>query len=648
MLTALSTLSAQPKSDPARASAPRPGATIAGNNAFASLIRRQAGQPLDAPSPADQAALAAPVSAAPTTPMPRPVGEHLASRPTTPGQAPAEPGPALPSPSRPPWPSAGAGAAVADTTATDTAGGDNTQPSPAPTPPHHGEAVGAAPLAASKAPGTASRPDKLRSLAARSGQADSLAANRSPRERKPGTTPGVEVSAETAPTSAAGLTPTLAQTGPTSVVGNGAEAPAQDPGAAPQPAPGLPPDLTALPAVQAPATTGAPAGTGLEKAAGTGQIGPGMTQARLPASTSAVASAVGRAAGSAEVKRPTSGPAPAQTLDKDLAPAIAIPGSPAPTHGRSASLPWLGADPKGHGADTAVEAIDAPARQFSQVSEAAPEGPLERRQRSPGGPDALSVAQRNEAAAAAQSGAWRPGPTPAAGDNPAAPAASHPANQRASPGMDRAGPEPRHAAGPATLANLAAAALSTAQAQPDGAAPRGFDNALQAALTQGPAQPGTVAGPERSGEPPRAMQIDAPVDSPLFAPALGSQLSLLARDGVRSALLQLHPAEMGPISVEIALDGNAARIDFQALRADTRSLIEASLPALAGALQDAGLTLAGGGVFEQAPGRQPQAQAEPRLGVRPPELAGSGPAGPHDTAQPARRAAPRGLVDLVA
>ena len=216
--------------------------------------------------------------------------------------------------------------------------------------------------------------------------------------------------------------------------------------------------------------------------------------------------------------------------------------------------------------------------------------------------------------------------------------------------MDRAGPEPRHAAGPATLASLAAAALPTAQAQPDGAAPRGFDNALQAVLTQGPAQPGTVAGPERSGEPPRAMQIDAPVDSPLFAPALGSQLSLLARDGVRSALLQLHPAEMGPISVEIALDGNAARIDFQALRADTRSLIEASLPALAGALQDAGLTLAGGGVFEQAPGRQPQAQAqaEPGLGVRPPELAGSGPAGPHDTAQPARRAAPRGLVDLVA
>ena len=643
MLTALSALPAQLKFDPAPASAPKPGATFEGDNSFASLIRRQAGQRLDAPSPADPPALAAPVSTAAATSMPRPVGEHLASRPPMPGQAADEPSPLPPSAAA----GAGAGAGATGTgTGTDSAitGGDSTQPRPAPTRPDH--ATAAAPRA--KAPSSASRPDNSHRLAARSGQADSLAANRSPRERKPGTTPGVEVSAETAPTSAAGLPPSLADTGPTGLVGNGAGAAAQDPGTAPQPAPGLPLDLTALPAAQAPATTGAPAGTGVDKAVNTGQIGPGLTPARLPATTSAAGSAVA----SAQVKRPASSLPPAQSLGEIPGPAIAVPGSPAPTHARNAKVSALGADPPGQGADAAVAAASAPARPFGQVPEPASEGPSEKRQRSPGGPGALPAAQHSELAAAAQSGAWRPGPAPAAGDNPAAPAESHPPSRRASPGMDRAGPEPRHAAGPATLASLAAAALPTAQAQPDGAAPRGFDNALQAVLTQGPAQPGTVAGPERSGEPPRAMQIDAPVDSPLFAPALGSQLSLLARDGVRSALLQLHPAEMGPISVEIALDGNAARIDFQALRADTRSLIEASLPALAGALQDAGLTLAGGGVFEQAPGRQPQAQAqaqaEPGLGVRPPELAGSGPAGPHDTAQPARRAAPRGLVDLVA
>ena len=117
-----------------------------------------------------------------------------------------------------------------------------------------------------------------------------------------------------------------------------------------------------------------------------------------------------------------------------------------------------------------------------------------------------------------------------------------------------------------------------------------------------------------------------------------------ARDGATSALLQLHPLEMGPISVEIALDGNAARVDFQALRADTRGVIEASLPALAGALQDAGLTLAGGGVFDQAQGRQPQGQAEPGRPARP-AAPGEGPA---PAAAARRPAAPRGLVDLIA
>lgn len=141
-------------------------------------------------------------------------------------------------------------------------------------------------------------------------------------------------------------------------------------------------------------------------------------------------------------------------------------------------------------------------------------------------------------------------------------------------------------------------------------------------------------------------RIPVPLDSPAFGPALGAQLSVFARDGVHTARLQLNPAEMGPILVQIALDGNAARVDFQADLAATRTLIEASLPALAGALQDAGLTLAGGGVFQQHSGRQGQAEAQPAAGSRPAadrdEAASGGPA----PAAVARGR--RGLVDLVA
>ena len=144
-------------------------------------------------------------------------------------------------------------------------------------------------------------------------------------------------------------------------------------------------------------------------------------------------------------------------------------------------------------------------------------------------------------------------------------------------------------------------------------------------------------------------RIAVPVDSPGFAPALGAQLSLFAQDGVQTARLQINPAEMGPITVQIALDGNTARVDFQADRAATRDLIEASLPALAGAMQDAGLTLTGGGVFQQHPGRQPPPEHSPTANaLRNPAPDSRPDSGAADPAFAGRRGTQRGLVDLVA
>ena len=58
---------------------------------------------------------------------------------------------------------------------------------------------------------------------------------------------------------------------------------------------------------------------------------------------------------------------------------------------------------------------------------------------------------------------------------------------------------------------------------------------------------------------------------------------------------------MGPVSVQIVIDGSQAQVSFQALQAETRQALEQSLPDLAAALQGQGLTLSGGGVFQQAP-----------------------------------------------
>ena len=157
------------------------------------------------------------------------------------------------------------------------------------------------------------------------------------------------------------------------------------------------------------------------------------------------------------------------------------------------------------------------------------------------------------------------------------------------------------------------------------------------------------AGSPAGAAAPLHASVPAAVGSAEFAPSLAITLGRLARDGVQEARLQLHPAEMGPIDVRIALDGTRARIDFVADVAATRSAIESGLPELASALRESGLTLAGGGVFQQ-PRRhdaQPQ-QAAPGTpaGAR---NAGSerdsGSAAPMPAA--AARAA-RGVVDLYA
>lgn len=162
----------------------------------------------------------------------------------------------------------------------------------------------------------------------------------------------------------------------------------------------------------------------------------------------------------------------------------------------------------------------------------------------------------------------------------------------------------------ATLADLSAKAAqeqtrtaeavqATASGEPPAAARPG-DNSPQnfAALMAQNLAPASAAEP---GAPAASGRVHASMHSAAFAPELAAQVSLLAVDGVQTAQLQLNPAEMGPVAVQIVVDGAQAQVSFQAAQADTRQALEQSLPDLAAALQGQGLTLSGGGVFQQAP-----------------------------------------------
>ncbi len=114
--------------------------------------------------------------------------------------------------------------------------------------------------------------------------------------------------------------------------------------------------------------------------------------------------------------------------------------------------------------------------------------------------------------------------------------------------------------------------------------------------------PGASTQPRgvEAAAPPASASVATPLTDGGFHEALGLQVSLLARNGIHQAELRLNPADMGPVSVQITMNGDQARVDFGADLAQTRQVIEAGWAELAASLREAGFTLSGGGVSEHA------------------------------------------------
>ncbi len=113
--------------------------------------------------------------------------------------------------------------------------------------------------------------------------------------------------------------------------------------------------------------------------------------------------------------------------------------------------------------------------------------------------------------------------------------------------------------------------------------------------------------------------LATPVHDPDFPEALAHSITVLTRQGVQEAQLHLNPAEMGTVSVHIAVNGQQAQVEFAASTSATRAALEASLSHLAAALHSAGLTLTGGGVSQEAP---PRRNLSAEAGTRPRQAPG--------------------------
>jgi flagellar hook-length control protein FliK len=81
------------------------------------------------------------------------------------------------------------------------------------------------------------------------------------------------------------------------------------------------------------------------------------------------------------------------------------------------------------------------------------------------------------------------------------------------------------------------------------------------------------------------------VRDPRWAEDLGNRLASMVRTGESSASLQLTPVDLGPLEVNVAVRDNQATVHFGAANAETRALLEASIPRLREMLASQGFQL---------------------------------------------------------
>jgi flagellar hook-length control protein FliK len=114
----------------------------------------------------------------------------------------------------------------------------------------------------------------------------------------------------------------------------------------------------------------------------------------------------------------------------------------------------------------------------------------------------------------------------------------------------------------------------------------------------------------RQASAPERHAIVTHARDPRWAEEFGVRIALMVRGGESAASLQLSPVDLGPLEVSITVRESQASIHFGAAQAETRSLIEASIPRLREMLAAQGFHLMDASV-SQGFARQAQSDGSP-------------------------------------
>ena len=123
---------------------------------------------------------------------------------------------------------------------------------------------------------------------------------------------------------------------------------------------------------------------------------------------------------------------------------------------------------------------------------------------------------------------------------------------------------------------------------------------LSTTLTQGLNAQGISTSAGQSHTTIAQGSLQAPLTSAAWPRELGQQLiPLMQRGGEQQIKLNIHPAELGPLSVSLKMGEQGAQAHFLSAHAQVRQVLEMAIPQLREALAEQGINLADTSVGEQ-------------------------------------------------
>ncbi|SEQ18129.1 Flagellar hook-length control protein FliK [Ectothiorhodospira magna] len=101
----------------------------------------------------------------------------------------------------------------------------------------------------------------------------------------------------------------------------------------------------------------------------------------------------------------------------------------------------------------------------------------------------------------------------------------------------------------------------------------------------------TTLSSQTSSTAPRPLEVTVPLSRPNWGQAVGSRVLWMVNHNMQAAELRLNPAQLGPVDVRIAMEGDRANIQFLAHHAQTREALDAALPRLREMFSEQGIQL---------------------------------------------------------